>query len=327
MEAVVNREMAEKAFQVSLEVVKELALTERGEWDEELSDEKSLYVFKKETTENVVVYTIVATRLGRVETSMSLTRAALLFVATFESLFNDNPDETILSNSIRFEISRRGIDMPTLINPENLPLEALLREYTKMFLNIFVTNIPIFSQTLIDQAYGNSMIGFVEHFMNPSLKEHWQTLGLPKNFSLIDKNESEGFREFFAKKTLWYSGDKKQLLNKETLADEASQLLKLYQKAKARLTEVERDLARGRQDSTIDKLKMDWSEVCSNEFTSLNQEILESLIQDRHLIPSEMVVNHLADYYTYHPVRIKLMLAEARRSSKERKNRKGNTFS
>jgi hypothetical protein len=265
------------------------------------------HLFSSKIGDETVLRMYVQGIFGTINADVSLFDAALRAIGETEGVLN-RPDATEL-----FDFSEEE-------RPE------LLRENARMIVERFVRHIPIIFFQLISTALRDSIEAHVNNHVKILLKDHWQTLSKPPNFTLTPSDEFIDHvkridKEFTALRK-GILGDKKAWLTderREQLPEEHEQLKAAYQEAKDFYTQLHKAFISGKRNRTVDEWNTEWMTTSVRMFPNLYYSCL-SKINDYQ--PYELAHMQLAEMFDYKPQYMaKLISKYSRLRRKKNKSR------
>jgi hypothetical protein len=306
----------ELAYQLAKEVVEAFNFEDVSNYvDRDIDINKANY-YKIDDGRNIKAYAEVGTMYGDIKVQFSLTLIALDLIRLCQFLLSDEKAPTVLKSSVFYELQKRNIDMLTLFDLKESEVEETIKETTKRVLGMFIQNIPLFTRSGIIDALGHSKIGYCQYLLKPLLKEHWQKLGLPDDFNLITEPELESVKKYNTDRKKWFLVDRKQLLNMDTLADEADNLRKQYRDAKAVFLEYKGSFDLLNPNASDEEWEDKWIDIRLEKFPTLHYKALDSINQGYR--PFELVLIHLAEIYGYDEESMRKKITTARKLKRKK---------
>jgi hypothetical protein len=109
-----------------------------------------------------------------------------MFVQGYFGSFHADVSLIICAKWILDEVDRilSQPDADRLLSFAEQERPELLRENTRMILMAFVSRIPVVAFHSLSVALSESVDSHLKLYVGPLLKEHWQSLGLPEDYSL-----------------------------------------------------------------------------------------------------------------------------------------------
>jgi hypothetical protein len=254
------------------------------------------HVFSQESDKDVVLKMLVKGAFGWISADVSLIATAKLVVDEV-GLMLSRPDAT------------RILDFTDEERPE------ILRENARLILTKYVNQIPVVTFQILSQAIKDAVQSHIKTYVEPRLKEHWQSLGLPKGFTIspsVDFNkELEGIAEQFTALRKGLLGNRRAWLTNEkraNLDEEHEQLRSEYQVAKEHYNQSRKAFFAGKRNRTEDEWAEEWSAQSYRMFPNLNYRCLAEINSHQ---PYELAYMHLADSYSYSAEYIRKLVTQA----------------
>lgn len=223
------------------------------------------HVFSQATPKDVILKMLVQGTFGTINADVSLIVTAKLVVDEVDAKLSQ-PDANRLLDFAEEEYSE------------------ILRENARMILTALVNQIPVVAFALLSRAFQESIQSHIKTYVEPRLKEHWQSLGLPEDFTISPSEElNEDFRRIevqFESLKQQFLGNKRARLTEErlaNLANEYEQLRSAYGVAKDFYNQSRRAFFSGRRNRTEDEWKEEWMSLGSRMFTELHYRCLEEM--------------------------------------------------
>lgn len=286
----------ELASELTKELVNELQIPDSKDYVEKEFSVNQNTMYKTELNHSTYLYAEIGTLYGPIEIKFSLTLIAIHLLQLIELILSDETAPTVLKNSVMYELRKRNINMLTLFDITESEVEEVCKFRTKDVLKVFLLNVPMFAQCTLEDALGFSKLGYCQHLLKPLLKDHWEGLGLPDDFNLVTESELEMVRKYNLDRKKWFLGDKKQLLNMATLADEAGALKAEFKRAKTRHAECKESFYKLSPHATEEEWKEKWVDIYLAEFPKLHYKALDDI--ENHP-PFELVSIHLSEIFGY----------------------------
>lgn len=312
-------ERYDRAYEISKECVDELEINDLQTMDPQGIEEGKSYSFKIVDDTSVEIWLLLWTRFAHhVKIRFSLSLIAYETLWLFESLTNDEEIEKIISDKPFNEIRRRGLTTLQLFDIEPEDLTASQAEHTKQVLIMILKNLGNFGESAIVDAVGHSKIGYYTHHMAPRLREHWKSLGLPRDFSLFSKEDIEHIRKHDVDWKRWFVGDKKQLLDMKSLPMQAEQLRHEFstaRKAAKKFEEAWRLVNPRNSRALATELKAH----IRDKHQMFSANLIEEMLDNPETPPFKLAVSQLAEAYGYTPETMTKKISDARKLA--RKNR------
>lgn len=181
----------------------------------------------------------------------------------------------------------------------------MLRDNARMVLTGLINQIPVALFQILNQALRDAFGAHVKTYVEPLLKEHWQSLGLPKDFTVSPSedfnNHLQSIDEQFKLLRQSFLGNKRARLTDErraNLATEHEQLRSEYQAAKDYHDEARKAFFAGKRNRTTDEWREEWETLSIRTFPNLFYKCLYD-INDYQ--PFELAHRHMADFCGYQP--------------------------
>jgi hypothetical protein len=254
------------------------------------------HVFYLETDKDVILKLLVQGLFGRISADVSLIMPARWIIDEVEFVLTQ-PDAT------------RTLDFSEEERPE------VLRENARMILTGYINQIPAVAFQILSQALQDAVQSHIKTYVEPRLKEHWQSLGLPKDFTV---SPSEDFNEYLKSVDEQFNvlrqsflGNKKARLTDErraNLNNEHEQLRSEYQAAKEYYYQSRKAFFAGKRNRTEDEWAEEWRTQSYRMFPTLFYRCLDE-INDYQ--PYELAHIHLADFYGHGVEYIKKLVTKA----------------
>lgn len=298
----------ELAYQVSKEVVDELGFEEASNYKSSNDPLKNTF-YKLDNGGNLIVFAEIGSIFGQIEVRFSLIYIAYDLIRFFKLILSDETASTVLKSSVIYDLQKRKIDILTLFNIKELDVGEAIKNNSKEVLKLFIQNTPFFTRAGIFDALGHSQIGYCQYVLKPQLQKHWEELGLPKEFNLITESELDSVRQYNLDRKKWFLGNKKQLLNIETLVEEADSLRIRYSEAK-KIHNKYKDGFYLLNKNAKNEWKDKWIDIQIEEFQTLNYKALNSIEDFR---PFELALIHLAEVYGYDEESMRKKITKARK--------------
>lgn len=310
----------ELAISLAKEVVQEMQIEDIANYQE--SDYKGFtcYFYKMESERNVKIFAEIGYEFGLIKVEFSLIIITNQIIELLEKVLSNERASEVLKPSVIYELKKRNINILTLFDLGESEVQEEIKYRTKRVLEMFFNNIALFTRASIVDALGHTVIGYYQHIVKESLKEHWTKLGLPNDFSLLTQTDLDEIRQHNVDTKRWYTGDKKQLLNDwrlEGLADEADNLREQYENAKTRYEEAKSAFELLNRRASREDWWEKWIDLRMEEFPTLNYKALDLIEVKR---PFELAIVHLADLFGYSEETIRKKITQSR-DMKKSKNR------
>lgn len=304
------------AYKIAKEVVEELQFKDSEEYVKGNFDKSKDSFFTTDNGYDIKVFAHIISGLGNINIQFSLTLIANDLIGLFRLILSDETAPSVLQNSVIYELRKRNIDMLTLFGLEESEVDEVIETRSKEVLKMFLPNISLFARSAIVDAYAHTKIGYIQNFLKPLFKEDWEKLGLPNDFNIIIDDDLEKIRQYNLDRKKWFLGDKKQLLNLETLGDDADKLRIRYKEAKSFFIEYKRSFNLINPRSTDEELKEKWVDIQIEKFPDLHFKALD-LIES--LRPYELALTHLAEIYDYDEESMRKKVTQSRKLKKNQK--------
>ena len=254
------------------------------------------HVFSKTTDADVILKLLVQGNFGLMNADVLLIMPARWIVEEVENVLNQPNATRILD----FKEEERN---------------DVLRENVRMILTRFINQIPVVAFHVLDQALNDAVQSHIKTYVEPLLKEHWQSMGLPKGFTISPsedfinhhKSVDEQFKTlrqgFLGNKRAWLTDEKRARLD-----EEHEQLRSQYQTVKDYYHESQKAFFAGQRNRTEDDWTKEWESQSTRIFPALNYRCLTEI---NHYPPYELAYIHLADSYGYSPEYIRKLVTQA----------------
>jgi hypothetical protein len=184
-----------------------------------------------------------------------------------------------------------------------------------MILTRYVNQIPVVMFQNLSQALNDAVQSHIKTHVEPLLKEHWQTLGLPKDFTVTPSadfnKEFENIDEQFKALRQGFLGNKRAWLTNEKRAkldEEHEQFRSEYQVAKDYYNQSRKAFFAGKRNRTEDDWAEEWKTQSYRMFPTLNYRCLDEI---NSYLPYELAYIHLADSYGYSAEYIRKLVTKA----------------
>jgi hypothetical protein len=239
-------------------------------------------VYSHQLPKDVVLEMSVRGGFGEVHANVSLITTAVWIMDEVGRILN-RPDANQL------------LDFTDAERPE------LLRENTGMIITNLVKRMPAVAFQLLNQAFQDAIDSHLKTYIEPLLKEHWQALGKPKDFTITPSGElNEEFQnadEQFKVLREVLRGNKRAGLTKEKRANldtEHEELRSAYHAAKEYYDQTRKAFFAGRRNREIDEWEEEWRTLSLRMFPDL---FYRCLYEINDYQPFELAHIHLADSY------------------------------
>lgn len=254
------------------------------------------YVFSLMTERDVILKLLVQGLFGTISADVSLINTASWIIEEVEKVLTE-PDAT------------RILDFTDEERPE------VLRENAQMILTGYVHQIPIVAFQIFNQSLNDAFQSHIKTHVEPLLKEHWKSLGLPPKFTISPSNTYLDYQksvdEQFNALRKGLLGNKRAWLTTEkraNLDDEHEELRSQYQIAKDYYKESLRAFLAGKRNRTEDDWVEEWEAQSFRMFPALHYR---SLIEIKNYQPYELDYIHLANSYGYSAEYIRKLVTQA----------------
>lgn len=244
------------------------------------------HLFFQEFPNDVVLKMLVQGLFGTIHADVSLITAARWVLDEVEGVLN-RPD------------ANRLLDISEVDRPE------VLRENAKMILTGLVNRIPLVAFHALSEALRESVEFHVKTHIEPRLKAHWQSLGLPKDYTVTPSLELtaalQGVDEQFKILRKQLSGNKRARLTDErriNLVSEHEELRIAYDVAKGHYNQMRKAFFFGKRNRTLNEWEEEWAISGPRIFPDLFYRCLHEINSYQ---PFELAHMHLADFYGYSP--------------------------
>lgn len=290
-----------RKFEFALSVLKEAVanagVKDISEYKGEPLDRR-WHLFSTETDGDVVLKMLVKGTFGWLSADVSLIVTAKSIVDEVEHALN-RPD------------AKRILDFTDEECPE------LLRENVRMILTNYVSYIPITTFQILSQAIKDAVQSHIKTHVEFRLKEHWQALGLTKDFTVspsADFNrEHESIAKQFTALRKGLLGDRRAWLTEEkraALDEEHEQLRSEYQGAKELYNQNRKAFFAGKRNRTEDEWAELWITQSYHIYPNLNYRCLAEINSYQ---PYELAYMHLAESYGHSAEYIRKLVTKASR--------------
>jgi hypothetical protein len=254
------------------------------------------HVFSQESDKDVILKLLVQGLFGTINADVSLIFPAKWIVDEVKAAL-DQPDATRI---LDFSEEERA---------------EILRENSRMILTGFVIQFPAVSFQILSQALNDAFQAHIKTYVKPLLKEHWQSLGLPKDFTISPSQKfSDALKDIdkqFKILKQQFLGNKRARLTDEkraNLDDEHEQFRSEYQLAKDYYNQTRKAFFAGKRNRTIAEWNEEWRTISYRMFPTLFYRCLNE-INDYQ--PYELAHIHLADFYGHGVEYIKKLVSRA----------------
>lgn len=293
----IPEDFAKLEFTLSVlkEAIAEVGIKDISEYDGEFPTRRWL-IFSQERDRNIVLRMLVNGTLGLINADVTLIQTAVWIVDEVEAILNQP-------------------NAPRILDFTEDERDGLLRENARLILMKYVQQIPVVSFQLLSQAVNDAVESHIKTYIEPRLKEHWQSLGLPAKFTISPSkefsNHLKGIDEQFKSLRKGLLGDRRAWLTDEkraNLDEEHEQLRSDYQVAKDYYSQYRKAFLAGKRNRTDDEWTEEWAAQSSRMFPNLHYRCL-SEINDYQ--PFELAYRHLGDAYDYSPDYIRKLVTQA----------------
>jgi hypothetical protein len=254
------------------------------------------HVFSQENDKDVVLKMLVKGIFGYLHADVSLIRTAKWVIDELE-LALTRPDAT------------RILDFSEEERPE------ILRENARMILTGYINQIPVVAFQILSQSLNDTIQSHIKTYVEPRLKEHWKSLGLPKDFTVSPSEDSanhlKSVDEQFNIVRQSFLGNRRARLTDEkraNLDDEHEQLRSDYQIAKDYYNQSRKAFFAGKRNRTEDEWTEEWNTQSYRMFPTLYYRCLDEI---NNYPPYELAHIHLANFYGYGTEYIKKLVSQA----------------
>jgi hypothetical protein len=254
------------------------------------------HLFFQEFPNDVVLKILVQGLFGKIHADVSLLIPAKWVVDEVERVLN-GPD------------ANRLLDFTEPDRPE------ILRENAKMILTSLVHRIPLIAFHTLSEALRDSVESHVKTYVEPLLKEHWQSLGLPKDYTVTPSKEFadalQDVDEQFKILRKQLSGNKRARLTEErraNLGTEHDELRIAYDAAKNYYNQTRTAFFLGKRNRTLNEWEEEWGTSSVRIFPSLFYRCLREIGSYQ---PFELAHMHLADFYGYSPQYVAKLVSQS----------------
>jgi hypothetical protein len=287
----------ELSFAVLKEAVASADIQDISEYKGEPFD-KRWHVFSQERKNDVVLKLFIRGLFGWVNADVTLIPAATFIVDEIDALLSQ-PD------------AMRKFDFAEEERAE------VLRENARIILTKYVSQIPLIAFQALSQGLNEAVQSHIKTYVEPRLREHWQSLGFPADFTISPSeeftNHLKGIDEQFNAIRKGLGGDKRAWLTDEkraNLDEEHEQLRLQYQAAKEFYNQSRKAFFAGKRNRTEDDWTEEWTTQSYRMFPNLHYHCLDEIYNYQ---PFELAHMHLADSYEYSPEYIKKLVSQASR--------------
>lgn len=288
------------------EAVSNLGVKDISEYDGEPLTRR-WHVFSASHGDDLVLRMYVQGVFGVINADVSLLHAAGWAIDETELVLN-RPDATEL------------LDFTEEERPE------ILRENARMIVEQLVRQVPIVFYPLISRALRQSVEAHVNNHVKTLLKDHWQALGKPKDFTLAPSTEfthyAKKIDDEFEALMKGLLGNKRAWLTaeaREHLDEEHERLRAEYQAAKDYYNKARKAFFLGKRNRTLDEWDEEWMTTSPRMFPNLSYHCL-SEINDHQ--PFELAHIHLGETYDYSPQYMAKLVSKASRLKLRKAKRK-----
>jgi len=285
----------ELALSILRESIAEVGIKDISEYDGEPPAGRWL-VFSQERDRDIVLRMFVTSTFGWFNSDVTIIQTAKWIIDEVETIMNQ-------PNAMR------------LLDFTEEERDELLRENARMILMKFVQQIPVVTFQLLSQAVNDAVQSHIKTYIEPRLKEHWQSLGLPKNFTITPSKEFsdhlKGIDEQFKALRRGLIGDRRAWLTDEkraNLDEEHEQLRSEYQIAKDYHNQSRKAFFAGKRNRTEDEWTEEWMTQSLRMFPALNYRCLSEINSCQ---PFELAYMHLGESYDYSPEYIRKLVTQA----------------
>ncbi|HVS82174.1 MAG TPA: hypothetical protein VHE60_10610 [Pyrinomonadaceae bacterium] len=255
------------------------------------------HLFYKEFPNDIILKMLVQGLFGTIHADMSLILAAKWVVDEVERVLSQ-PD------------ANRVLDFAEEERPD------VLRENARMILMGLINQIPVVTFHNLSEALRDSVQSHIKTYVEPLLKEHWQSLGLAKDYTVSPSDEFtaalQGVDEQFRMLREQLRGNKRARLTDEkraNLADEHEQLRIAYEGAKTYYNQAQRAFFSGKRNRTVDEWKEEWGASSLRMFPELFYRCLNEIDSYQ---PFQLAHMHLAEFYGYSPDYMVKLVSQSR---------------
>lgn len=285
----------ELALSILREAIAEVGIKDISEYDGEAPTLR-WHVFSQESDRKIVLRMFVSGIFGWFNADVTIVQTAKWIIDEVEAILNQ-------------------LDATRLLDFTEEERDELLRANARMILTKFVQQIPVVTFQILSQAVNDAVQSHIKTYIEPRLKEHWQSLGLPKNFTISPSKEfSDNLKEIdeqFKALRRGLTGDKRAWLTDEkraNLDDEHEQLRSEYQVAKDYYNQSRKAFFAGKRNRTEDEWAEEWTTQSYRMFPDLHYRCLSEI---NNYQPFELAYMHLGDAYDYSPEYIRKLVTQA----------------
>lgn len=254
------------------------------------------HLFYQEITNNILLKMLINGTFGTIHADVELIIPARWVIDEVEGVLQQ-PDANRLFDFTEEEYSK------------------VLRENARMILTALIKQLPVVSFQILNQALRDAFQSHIKTYVEPMLKEHWKSLGLPKDFT-VSPSETlikhlQGVDEQFNVLRQSFLGNKRAGLTPErraNLDEEHEQLRSEYQVAKDYYNQSRKAFFAGKRNRTEDEWQKVWQTQSYSMFPNLFYRCLDEI---NNYQPYELAYIHLADFYGYSAEYIRKLVSQA----------------
>lgn len=291
----VDNERWELAFSVLKEAIAEAGIKDISEYDGEPLNLR-WHVFSQENDQDVILKMQIGGGFGRINADVSLAIAAKLIV--------DEVDNVLSQPDVARNLEFTDEDRP-----------KILRDHARMILRRYVAHIPVVAFHILSQALSDAIQSHIKNVIEPSLEEHRETVGLPKDFTISPSEafskELQNIDKQFTSLRKGFLGDRREFLTPEKrakLGEEYEQLRVEYEAAREFYNQSRKSFLATRRNRTEDEWTEKWYTLSSLMYPNLHYHCLAEI---NNYQPHELAHKHLADNYGHGVEYFKKLVSKA----------------
>jgi hypothetical protein len=270
----------ERALRVLQEAIQARGLSDFSEFRPEQLSDNRWELYKQEHQYDVSLHILASGLFGKFQGEIFLIKGAHHMIEEMTNLMHQ-PDAAKLFN----------------LSDEN-NVDEMVDIHVHCLLSQYINFLPAKMFQALNQTLDDSIRGYFKNVLEPTYRDHWKSLGLPDDFTLLPKVELQKYDKQLEDLRKMFVGDKRPKLTKEQLsilAEEHQKLRRDYGEAK-RFHKTSRETFFNNNISLIDKdvnWRKTWSNMSSEMFPTLRSECLV-LLPDLNYSPYELAKKHLA---------------------------------
>ncbi len=222
----------------------------------------------------------------------------------------------------------------SLFNVEESEIETVVYEKTLLLMRDYIFRLPEIIYHSFHQTVNEILVSHIKKFIEYDLRDHWETLGLPKDYSLVPENSLSNITKLFPESKLGlipyletieeefsayrkgaFSNRKVWLTPKvfTQLPDDYEQLLTQYKKATKEYKSQRKAFFKVNRRASFDDWDKHWEEFSNENFPnlSLSGEI-------KNYIPSQLAYRHLAESLGFSADYMEKIVGIARKQAKNK---------